>query len=324
MLRGTGLEGLGGIRPKRSIGALRLISPMLECSRSDVESYLKEQGLCWEEDETNADTAILRNRVRHELLPYLETFSPDVVTRLSRMAETLSVDSDWVSAQEEIAFRGRLIADGELDVNGFVDLELALQRRVIRSWLRWVGVADADLSKALIERVRGLAVHESSGGEAPIGGGGMVCRRDNRLLRDPEELEVHLDETLIPIPGRVELHDLGLVVKATVGPVRPHEPPSGPGQWPAVLQVSADVLDGRSLMARSRRDGDRMRPLGVAGSKKIQDIFVDERVPVSLRDRIPLFFCEGEIVGVPGYRVAEGWEVPPESQSVHIQIASLS
>jgi tRNA(Ile)-lysidine synthase len=108
------------------------------------------------------------------------------------------------------------------------------------------------------------------------------------------------------------LRELGLwvTVRREPGIKRPRD--RRVGSFPAECSLSARAVGRRHLLVRCWRPGDRIKPLGMQGSRKLQDIFVDAKLPADDRARIPLFECGGEIVWVPGYRVARGWEVPDE------------
>jgi tRNA(Ile)-lysidine synthetase-like protein len=97
----------------------------------------------------------------------------------------------------------------------------------------------------------------------------------------------------------------------------------GIGVYPAVCTINPEALNGHSLMVRGRKPGDRMSPYGMKGTKKVQDIFVDEKVPEHRRDGIPLLVCGDEIVWIPGYRIAERFAVAgPHAKSLRIQVVS--
>jgi len=126
------------------------------------------------------------------------------------------------------------------------------------------------------------------------------------------------------VPGETPLPELGLRVTATVGPgiVKPR--PARVGKLPARASLSLAGLGRRKLFVRTWRNGDRMRPFGLRGSKKLQDIFVDARVPADERARVPLFECGGEIVWLPGYRIAQGWEVAdPADRALQLAVEPL-
>jgi len=96
--------------------------------------------------------------------------------------------------------------------------------------------------------------------------------------------------------------------------------PASVGALPARASLALRAWRKRRLLARSWKPGDRMRPLGMQGTKKLQDIFSDGKVPVTVRHCLPIIECGGEIVWIPGYRIAQGWEVRPDEQEA-LQLA---
>ena len=95
------------------------------------------------------------------------------------------------------------------------------------------------------------------------------------------------------------------------------------GAYPVTASINWAAVKGHKVTVRSWRPGDRMKPLGMKGSKKIQDVFVDEKVPAEQRRRLPILECNGEIIWLPGYRVAQGWEVRrPSALSLQVSVAS--
>jgi tRNA(Ile)-lysidine synthase len=125
----------------------------------------------------------------------------------------------------------------------------------------------------------------------------------------------------LDIPGTTPVPGLSLVVTASLGRglVRAHE--AGPGQLPAKASLNAVVWGQRTLWIRSWQPGDRMIPFGMTGSRKIQDILVDAKVPRAERSRIPVVECEGEIIWIPGYRIAASWAVTrPDSLNLQMNV----
>ena len=117
----------------------------------------------------------------------------------------------------------------------------------------------------------------------------------------------------IQVPGVTVLAEQGLKVCVSISTGIVRVRPKLPGQMPAQASLSLQMLKRRKLYVRSSRIGDRISPFGLTGSKKLQDVFVDGKVPREVRNAIPLLECGREIIWVPGYRIARGWEVKSES-----------
>jgi tRNA(Ile)-lysidine synthase len=155
LLRGGG-SGIRGMRSTNMLYSLVIHRPWLRVWRQEILDYSLKNAITWREDSTNVDTALLRNRLRHKLLPYLkEHFSKDAPEALWRAAEILGAESEWLDS---------IIADSSVDtraerlrlktLNG---LPVAQTRRILRNWLHARGITD--LSFDHIEAVRGLITH---------------------------------------------------------------------------------------------------------------------------------------------------------------------
>ena len=306
LLRGAGTTGLTGIVPDRLLGRLRVIRPLLTVSRADVLQYLTAYGLQYREDASNAELRFSRNRVRHVLLPLLEReFNPQVRAALMRTAEILR-DED--ACLTELVAKYRSAAS--LSVQTLRQLPVALQRRVIREWL---GVVDFNE----VEAVRHLAAAESPSGAVDS----LVYREYDALHKtqgqgtEPAEERWPLKiggETVIVALGvkfvveGAELSALSLEKKHQSRDKSPHSNEA----------FDADAL-GAAPFLRTWQEGDRFQPLGMIGEKKLQDFFVDEKVPRRQRSRVPvLCSSDGRIAWVVGYRIAEPFKVTGSTKRV--------
>jgi tRNA(Ile)-lysidine synthase len=200
-------------------------------------------------------------------------------------------------------------------------------RRVLRLWLVSAGVAPEWIGFDAVGRLEGLVAQRKGTGSVDVGGGWVVRRAYRRLTvgRDSKEAGAGTRyRAAVRVPGEALLPEAGLRVVTWFDAGVVKERGRGPGRLPARASISARAVGRRKLFVRSRVPGDRMRPLGLGGSKKIQDIFVDAKVPDSLRCRAPIVECAGRIVWVPGYRVAEGWDVrDPSARALQILVEWL-
>jgi tRNA(Ile)-lysidine synthase len=153
-------------------------------------------------------------------------------------------------------------------------------------------------------------------GRIELPDGWTVSRRGGALSVGPERVEAAARpfRVRVRVPGETRIPGAGLRIAARVGPGLVKDRPTVPGRLPARASLSAAAVGRKALIARSWRAGDRMRPLGLGHAKKLQDIFVDGKTPREQRARVPVFECGGEIVWVPGYRIAAGWEVLDAAQ----------
>jgi tRNA(Ile)-lysidine synthase len=331
LLRGAGLRGLAGIPITRAEGALRLVRPMLEVSRAEVVAFLGKNALAFRTDASNADVRLTRNRIRAELLPQLaEQYNPAVASLLTGTAEQLRDVADLIGAQVERAAE-RFVEPTD---DGFAVPLRALRQmpRAVRTELLRGLVAEHFGRSLGTEQVRALERFLLDPERPrPSLGRGVTCdvvfdrMHVGRTRREPRHTPVE-----VTVPG-VTVHPTLEVEAATGISQRPAEwtlPPRPAASlaelWQRVeggepLELTQDfdadrVLGDAPLVLRSRRPGDVMQPTGLDGVKKVQDIFVDEKLPAAIRAEVPLLCRGNEVVWMPGYRIAEACKVTDETQ----------
>ena len=288
LIRGAGPRGLGGIHPR----AGAVVRPLMECGRAELQAFLRTRGIEFREDATNADVSILRNRVRHELIPALRArFSPRVVEVLDREA-TIAREDAALLGETALAAAGRLIARTpagiEISAAALAAEPPAIARRVVRaaqeavSGGRFIG----------FEAVQALLEFAASGAEGPLDlPGHRVARRGALVVLGPAgpgrgrraRLASPAFAYPLGIPGEVTVPESACAITAETGVVPAETPASGP--WPLAGRGDTAVVDAACiqgpLAVRSRLPGDRFRPLGLRGHKKLQDFFVDRGIQTS-------------------------------------------
>jgi tRNA(Ile)-lysidine synthase len=303
LMRGAGLHGLSGVRPRNG----RVVRPLLETRRAELEAFLREADESWRTDTSNADAAIARNQVRHVALPALTAIGGDgVIDALARTASLIQDDADELDRQAIELSRAVVLADGRIDIAALGGASPALARRVIRAALE-AAAGGRFLSLEHVEAVRSLM-----NGDAPrrVELPGIVATREAGALRIEPALAARAPrafEAGLPVPGRATVPEAGLEVSAELGTVSAAEL--------SALRARADAVavqgvDTAGLTVRSRRPGDAIRPLGAPGRRKLQDLFVDRKIARGDRDRVPLVVDErGRIVWVVGHTIADEFRV---------------
>jgi tRNA(Ile)-lysidine synthase len=319
LIRGAGVRGLAAMHPRR--GAL--IRPLLDCRRRELRAYLTERQIGWREDASNLDLTIPRNRVRAELVPLLESrFNPAVVDALADAAEIAR--EEWRVFDEStrrllptVVRRAGLT--WRIDAEGLNALPVAMARAAI---VQVMEEASGGRRPAFrhVEDVRRL----SQAGEGPLHMPGHVVQREGGDLvltgrphgGRPGTPEVNLFRYPLSIPGEVAIPEADQRVSAVVAASLAGVPDrAGPGSGVTALVRLDRCKDG--LAVRSRRPGDAFRPLGLRGRKKLQDFFVDRKVPRSARDRVPIVVDVADrIVWVAGHGIAEEFRVTDPAQPV--------
>jgi tRNA(Ile)-lysidine synthase len=311
LMRGTGPQGLGGMAPKPDA---ILIRPLLDLERREITAYLGLRGVPFRSDETNFDRRYLRNRIRLDVLPSLEAVEPAVVRHLGRLAMIMRDEERLLERVTATAWHELLRIEGgrpALDAGGLTTLPHGLSRRVVRKFLSDLCGNLRGISFEDVESILGL----KNGKEKTVRKG-LVLRREAGLLfrkrsrPDGKAFEVRWD-------GNAALKLRGTEWKFRASTIK-HEPPgklSFDDRHKAYLDKSRLEFP---LIVRSRRPGDRYRPLGAPGSKKLKEMLRAKGIPLATRDTVPVFVSAGRIVWVPGLPVSEEHKVTGSTKTLFV------
>lgn len=296
LARGSGMAGLCGM-PLRSG---RIVRPLLGRRRTEIEAYLRERGVAWRTDETNASQEPRRNRVRHSVIPALETVNSGCVRHIAETASRLRADEALLQT-----LAAALLAESELD--GGHDrrrLLTAPEPLRARALMRLAAIGRADVFASDVARLSAL-----------LGGRTGAC------IELSDGVSAWVDDRCVFI-GRPE------ALAAFEVPFRQDGVTSTPygsffaeradrfcrPETPNEAYVDLSALPA-ALVARSRRDGDRFYPLGAPGSRKLSDCLIDRKVPRSFRG-MPLLASGQEVLFVPGYTISERIRVNADTTDI--------
>lgn len=311
LLRGAGGAGLSAM----SAGGDSMVKrPLLQVSRAELERYLNDRGLTWRTDSTNADTTILRNSIRHELIPALRKYNPKITSRLAATAEILASDEELLDHLTDDAFARLASPDGEdfvFGVEALLGEHRGLRLRLYRRALREVNGDLMRIALAHLQAIDRLACSSRPNASLKLPGALRVERRYDRLRFTCAEAEAPQRWQLV-VPGEgSHLLPNGITLSVRLVP-RPDDltPPS--------RQCAFLAPQGAPFpwLVRSFTPGDRFTPLGMNGSQKVKELFINEKLPLHERSRVPLVLSEGEIVWVAGVRVAEKGRVTAATGAV--------
>jgi tRNA(Ile)-lysidine synthase len=322
LMRGSGMKGLGGMEPihrtrpegKSARDGLTVVRPLLKVSKAEMVDFLNAKQLAYRVDRTNQDDRLLRNWIRLELIPKLTARSgPGFSTRLAHQAELLRGD-EWVLerlARRELARIRR--ADG-LDRKLFLKQPVALQRRILRLWIEeargdLLGI-DFDHIAAMRELI---ADGPPQGRLAPPGGLELV--KEYQVLRlvkhNRKRKRSPCYSYELPIGTPLSIPESGL----TVCSERISAPLTGLPDSLSAAVFDAALLP-RTLTLRNFRRGDRYQPLGMAGHRKVKDLFVEKKTPLSVRATLPLLLAGDEILWIPGHGRSGVAKIGPETVEI--------
>jgi tRNA(Ile)-lysidine synthase len=301
LLRGSGAAGLGAMG---ETGAGRIVRPLLTLRREEILAYLDAIGATYVSDSSNLWPTILRNRVRHELIPMLERdYAPRLSRRLAGLAREMRALDDYIAAEGRHELHQRLQAPDRLELAGFGELHFALSNAMIREWLREHLGDLRRVYRAEIERVSRFCTVAAPGSIIQLARGWRLrCEYGFAILERTPVTGLTPFAFELTHEGVTEAGAAGFsFVAQLLGPDEAgfhcEIANGGAGQMEALFD--ADQIEGK-LIVRSFQNGDRIRPLGMAGTRKIHDVFVDRKLSRERRATWPIVESRNEIVWIPG------------------------
>jgi tRNA(Ile)-lysidine synthase len=326
LLRGSGLKGLGGMNPIRS----PYIRPLFYCYRSEVVGFLDDRGFSYCKDSSNEKADYLRNRIRLKLIPFLqENYNPRISENLFETSGILRAENNYLKTLEDQEFNRAVSRSGEndslsVDIEYFSALPLALKRRLVRSTIQSIKGDLRRISFFHIQEVLHLFDKSQKGKKIDLPDNlEVMCLGDHvEFKRIPESNSCILshDEgstsdwmSPLNIPGETPIEKTGLALKSEI------IDPSGTEFIADQAHLAFLDFDktGSDLRVRFFQAGDRLRPLGMKGSKKLKSLFIDEKVPQEMRSRIPILTTgDNDIIWVYGMRIADTYRVTSDTNKV--------
>ncbi|MNM58805.1 tRNA(Ile)-lysidine synthase [compost metagenome] len=322
VLRGSGPSGLAGMRVKRRDKKVELIRPLLRIYKDELVLACDTLGIPYVIDSSNLLPKYARNAVRLDVLPFLGQYNEQLTDSLNRLAEVIGEEDDYMQREAESAYTKLVVRQGGVQafqITSFINLHPALQRRMIKLILNYLplGTDEGDFVK--IEAIRKGAIQDSPTTWSIDLGGGLRCLREYDTIRfvpaQAESQIPHYTYVVEHFPAEVFIKDTGRTLRFTRLDANPGLLKSeGRSNDEAVFDTEGLYFP---LTVRSRLPGDIMKVMGLNGSKKVKDIFIDEKIPPSLRSGIPIVTdANGQIIWIPGVRRSAIATVSPHTSSV--------
>lgn len=314
LFRGSGPTGLAGIPPVRK----NIVRPLIEVERSEIEAFLTSAGIDFITDSSNRKKDYARNRVRLSLIPMLREFNPDITATLARTGEIMRDEERYF----EIIVTKTLMKLISRKTESRIELFLApfeiMDKVVIRRVLRRVIDETRGLRSISFIHIEDMInlIRNGAPGDRIYLPGGIRIIKDYSTIILTSEAPVTLNRYTLAIPGETILKEAGILIKASETATRETDAYHHvPGLWKFLGVFDADTIHS-PLTARPREPGDFFYPLGFGKRKKLQDFFVDQKVPRDERDRIPIIVSGDDIVWVVGYRADERFKVTAHSERI--------
>jgi tRNA(Ile)-lysidine synthase len=340
-LRGAGLAGLRGMLPQTDLGKMRLeaawpghppldlqlIRPLLETPRAEVEAYCWEHGLNPRFDRSNLDTTYYRNRLRHELIPCLESYNPNICEVLRRSAQVIGDDYDFLQAELELVWPVVVSSESAdaitFDLDRWRALPTSQQRSTLREAVHRLRRSLRNINWIHIENALSVLRAKPAGTQVTLPQGLMLTIGYHDFTVADEGYVPEVDWPLllveslpVAVPGITELLDSGWCLEAAVIGQEDFREDylDNPNPWQAFLDYERA---GSELVLRQRQSGDRFRPLGLGGhGKSLHTFMIDQKIPRSLRDFVPIVASPRHIVWVAGWRVDERAKITTATERV--------
>ncbi|MGL5087483.1 MAG: tRNA lysidine(34) synthetase TilS [Clostridium sp.] len=317
MMRGTGIEGLCGIRAKRGF---RIIRPILSLSRAEIEAYCIEKNLKPRIDKSNLENVYSRNKVRLDILPYMkEHFNEDIIETLNRMAGIIQKDDEYINKQSSIAFSENceITSDNLLISKNIFSLDDAIVTRVIKKSLIDSSGEYRNFEMKHIYDVIDLATKGTNKKiDLP---NDMIAENiyGNINLKSKKnkcEQKECIDEIIISKKDICNIKYDFIGYKVTIEVINNK---NNIEFYNNVLIKYFDydnIIEG--IIIRTRKDGDKIKPLGMNGNKKVKDILINAKVPVEERGFIPIVCFDSYIGWIVGHKASNDYKLTQKTKKI--------
>lgn len=317
LIRGAGLRGLGGMKEKNG----RYVRPFLNVPRKDIKNYLESKEIDYRFDETNEDTTFTRNRIRHELIPRLEeNYNPNIIDNLFRLGNLAREAREFIEGRAEGAFKEiRLPEKGDgicFNREKLLTLHPYIQRVTIRKFLKEARGNLEDITFSHVEDLLTKLRKEPASTQLDLPGITFSLDRDRACFG------VELTDTPKPCfcfeigpEESVEIEEVEVEISLETKSIETERDPDIFDPDRLIETVDWRKVE-QPITVRNRKDGDWFVPLGMKGKKKLKDFFIDLKVPIKERDRIPLVCDRRGIIWIVGFRIDERYKVDESTEEV--------
>ncbi len=300
LLRGASLDGLSGIRPRFK----NIIRPLILVKKSEVLEYLKKNNIPYMTDETNEQDIYTRNKIRNNLIPWIEKeINPSVTDTLFQSAHLLKEDSEFLAELSYNAFLS-MQTDGGINLEELKKQKNPIKSRVIELLWKEKSEREENLSKVYIDAVLDLILKEN--GKSIHLPHGFEARLERDILFISKREKTDYFEEKLRLGEYVFLDEIGKKV--------------------GIFETSPGIklgVSGTELSVRQRKNGDKFKPLGLSGTKSVSDFLTDIKMPKTERDKVPIITEDGKIVSVGQIRISEDFKPSKDKKNIYLRIMEI-
>lgn len=315
-LRGTGIDGLGGMEYKSG----NIIRPLLDISRDEIENYIEKNRIKTRLDKTNLVPIYNRNKIRLEAIPYIEkNFNPNIIDTLWRTSNIMSEDSNFLNKYSLNKYKEYMKTKKKdsiiLDRNEFIKEDDAIKKRIIRHCINdLTGSLKGITSKHILDIVELFDKGETGKSINLINNIVSETSYDDIVIRLGNSEDRISYNYNLSLGKPIYIEETNFFIEAKILP-RSEAEINFKDRF--IKYFDYDKIEG-GLCVRNRLRGDKFIPLGMNGMKKVKDLFIDEKVPLDKRETIPIVADDKNIIWVVGFRINEKYKITSSTKNVLI------
>ncbi|MCX8129888.1 MAG: tRNA lysidine(34) synthetase TilS [Clostridia bacterium] len=319
IIRGAGLEGLQGMEFRRG----RIIRPLMEIERSDIEKYCSEKRLNPRTDSSNLKNIYTRNKVRLDLIPFIDNlFKTDITDKLVKASVLLRDDNNYINANVSRIFDQCVISrsrqDIQLDISAINSQHPAIKKRLVRNAVREVKGDLKGIENIHIEGTIAVIQSGKTGIEIHLPFNIRV-RKSYNILRiflhnGSEQVDTAFDRSL-NVPGQTVGENQDTFIKAEIEEMIKDKDYNKDAQYSLAKYFDYEKLK-TGISIRTRKEGDIFKPYKSNGTKKLKEYFIDNKIPKEERARIPVIAKGNEIVWIIGHKISDKFKVTENTKSI--------
>ncbi len=321
LARGSGLKGIGGIRPVNQT----VIRPLLCMSRDEIETYLKDRGITYCQDETNEEDEYTRNRIRHQIIPVLEAQVNDrAVQHMNQTMEQMREIQDYMELRADEAWEQCAAVSGNagetkilIRERGYAELHPVIRKLLVHRCLARAAESERDLGAVHVKAVMELFDKQAGKRRNLPYGLEAVRQYDGVCIRKQREDESdgEMKPVILEVPGEIKLSHMNLIISCTVMEKKNRDSFQEIPQKRYTKWFDYDIIKN-SLAVRNRAEGDIIGIDRDGRTQKLKSYYINEKIPAGQRKRIPLIADGSHIIWVVGYRMSSIYQVTEDTKRI--------